>query len=233
MQLIKLTSEEYYNQFYDSLLEDKSSKALSRMVRLTHKTLEKNTTRKSEYKTVLELGAGTGQHFRYVQHKFDKYIESDIRPHTNLTPKSFRDTRLSFRVIDAQNLSQFKSGSIDRIISTCLLIHLDNPLNALYEMRRVINKKNSQISLYIPCEPGFVLRILRYVTTVQKAKKFGVNHLFFHYKEHKFNYLYLKTIIEEVFTDYEVKWKKYPFIIGSWNLNLWNICTINFKKSLK
>jgi len=230
--LIRLTNEKYFQQFYDSLLEDESSNLLSRMVRLTHKTLE-NDTKKSEYKIVLELGAGTGQHFRYVQHKFDKYIESDIRQNIKLSKKSFRDNRLSFRVIDAQNLSQFETGSINRIISTCVLIHLDNPLKALYEWRRVINKKNGLITLYVPCEPGLVLRILRYITTVQKAKKYGVDHLFFHYKEHKFNYLYLKTIIEEVFTDYEVKWKKYPFIIGSWNFNLWNICTVNFKKSLK
>lgn len=233
MQLIKLTTEEYYKEFYDSLLEDESSNLLSRMVRLTHKTLENNITNKSEYRIVLELGAGTGQHFRYVQHKFDKYIESDIRSSIKLNRKSFKDSRLSLRVIDAQNLGQFKTGSIDRIISTCVLIHLDNPLKALYEWRRVINKKNGLITLYVPCEPGLVLRVLRYITTVQKAKKYGVDHLFFHYKEHKFNYLYLKTIIEEVFTDYEVKWKKYPFIIGSWNFNLWNICTINFKKSLK
>lgn len=232
MKLIRLTNKKYFQQFYDSLLEDESSNLLSRMVRLTHKTLE-NDTKKQEYKIVLELGAGTGQHFRYVQHKFDKYIESDIRKNIKLSTKTFRDNRISFRVIDAQNLSQFKTGSINRIICTCVLIHLDNPLKALYEQRRVINKKNGLITLYVPCEPGLVLRILRYISTVQKAKKYGVDHLFFHYKEHKFNYLFLRTIIEEVFTDYEIKWKKYPFIIGSWNFNLWNICTVNFKKSLK
>jgi ubiquinone/menaquinone biosynthesis C-methylase UbiE len=170
MQLIKLTTEEYYKEFYDSLLEDKSSNLLSRMVRLTHKALENNITKQSEYKIVLELGAGTGQHFRYVQHKFDKYIESDIRSNVKLNRKSFRDSRLSFKVIDAQNLSQFKTGSIDRIISSCVLIHLDNPFKALCEWRRVINKKNGLITLYVPCEPGLVLRILRYITTVQKAK---------------------------------------------------------------
>jgi SAM-dependent methyltransferase len=233
MQLSKLTKEEYYSQFYDLLLEDMSSKPLSRMVRLTHKSLERNNSKEKEYKTVLELGAGTGKHFKYVKHKYNKYIESDIRPRKTIKSEKFRDNRLRFKIIDAQKLNQFQEGTIDRIISTCVLIHLENPSKALNEWRRVINKKNGQISLYIPCEPGFVLRILRYVTTVQKARKFGVNHLFFHYKEHKFNYLYLKTIVDEVFIDCDVKWRKYPFIFGSWNFNLWSICTINFTKTLR
>ena len=92
MKLIRLTNEKYFQQFYDSLLEDESSNLLSRMVRLSHKTLEKYT-KNQEYKIVLELGAGTGQHFRYVQHKFDKYIESDIRQNIKLSKKSFRDNR--------------------------------------------------------------------------------------------------------------------------------------------
>ena len=214
MRLTKISSKEYYGQFYDSLLEDKSSKALSRMVRLSHKSLERKNTKELEFKTVLELGSGSGQHFKYVRHKFDKYIESDIRPRNKLKPDKFRDNRLSYKIIDAQKLGKFQDGSIDRIISTCVLIHLENPSKALYEWRRVINKKNGQIALYIPCEPGFVLRILRYVTTVKKAKKFGVDHLFFHYKEHKFNYLFLKTIVEEIFIDYEIKWTKYPFFLA-------------------
>jgi phosphatidylethanolamine/phosphatidyl-N-methylethanolamine N-methyltransferase len=228
MKLSKVNNDLYYDLFYDFLLDDQLRTPLSYMVRLNHKSLEKSIPINTKYKKILELGARNGQHFKYVQHEFEEYIESDIRPQSSEKIHKARDKRIVFRIVDAQNLKEFENNGVDRIIATCVLIHLGDPIKALLEFKRVVKKDNGLISLYIPCEPGLILRISRFLTTVQKGRKHGLDHLHFHYKEHKFHYLFLKSAIEDVFKENEIIWRKYPFYFGSWNLNLWNICTIKF-----
>lgn len=226
MKSKKLNPEDYYCLHYDQILDDSKRGLFGQIVRLSHKTLESGLGKTKYFENVLELGAGSGKHYRYVKHAFDSYVESDIRPKSKSHLDNSQDSRMVFRVLDAQTLEGIEDSSVDRLIATCVLIHLSNPHLALKEWRRVVKKKEGCITLYLPCEPGLVLRMARYLTTVRSAKKLGLDHLSFHYNEHRYHYLYLKRSIDEVFFRDSITWKRFPFFWGSWNFNLWVICKI-------
>ncbi len=188
---------------------------------LLHRSLERNIGL-SRYQDcrILELGAGKGQHLRFVNDSFAIYVQSDIRPE-NLS--MVRDSRVENRTIDAQDLSLISAREFDRVIATCLLVHLSSPEQALREWKRV-TAPGGVLSIYIPCEPGFLLRSVRYLTTNLKAKKLGYRHLSVHYREHVTFFVRLNLLIHEVFADSSVRRRFFPFaFFPSWNFNLW--CT--------
>ena len=170
-----------------------------------HKILEPKSLR--EFPIVLEVGAGHGQHFEFVKHGFNHYFESDFRP-DNL-PNRENDSNLSNKKVtsieaNAEDLRNFNDSSVDRLIATCLIVHLNNPEAALREWRRV-TRESGLISIYVASEPGLILRFLRTVTTVRKAKKLGVNHLSFHYREHITFFSRIDMLISEIFVKDFVK----------------------------
>lgn len=86
------------------------------------------------------------------------------------------------------------------------------------------------ISFYVPCEPGLLLRFLRNITTVRKAKKININHLSFHYREHVNYFVRLNLLINEVFEDDKLEKVYWPFPFLSWNFNLGAFFFITVKK---
>jgi ubiquinone/menaquinone biosynthesis C-methylase UbiE len=117
------------------------------------------------------------------------------------------------------DLAEFKNEQIDRVIATCLIVHLAEPEDALLEWRRVC-ASGGLISIYVACEPGMLLRLLRQLTTVRKAKKFGLNHIRFHYREHITFFSRIDMLIEEIFEDDKIVKKFWPLRLPFWNLNL-------------
>jgi ubiquinone/menaquinone biosynthesis C-methylase UbiE len=213
-------------------VDDNESSFFGFVVRWTHKSLEKAVSSSALFPVVLEVGAGSGRHQKYVKHRFEKYIQSDLRYSPNKLNVS-HNGKVIIKKVDAQALKGFEDGSVHRLLATCVLIHMQNPMQALNEWKRVIDKESGILTIYVPCEPGLVLRLLRNLTTVRRARKFGANHLSFHYKEHPYHYPFMRTIINEIFSDFQIQWKFYPFLVGSWNLNLWSICTISPRMGLK
>lgn len=215
------------------------------IVSLSHKTLELPFSKNDNFQKVIELGAGNCEHLPHVKHQFAEYTLSDIR--TELLLKSTSDyTKTNFSLdtplfvgnlnaklivsnIDAQNLSSISDNSFDRLISFCLILHLEKPEIALLEWRRII-KKGGVLSIYIHCEPGLLLRFSRSLSTVIRGRRIGVNHLHNVYREHKLSFLAIKHLIYEVFTKDEVKFKSFPFPFLSWNFSLFKIVQIRLNK---
>jgi phosphatidylethanolamine/phosphatidyl-N-methylethanolamine N-methyltransferase len=220
-------SDDFYAEHYIEVL---NTGIIGRVSGITHKLLERNIRNTDYFRKVLELGAGHGQHLQYVKHDYEVYYESDFRLE-NIPHRSDQDwNRAIFRIqADAQEPSGFEDSSIDRVIATCLIVHLEKPEKALGEWRRVASH-GAVISIYVACEPGFVLRFIRYMTTVQKSKKRGVNHLSVHYREHINFFPRLNLLINEVFEHDEVKRHFWPFYIPSWNLNLGVVYSIRINK---
>jgi phosphatidylethanolamine/phosphatidyl-N-methylethanolamine N-methyltransferase len=220
-----MDAERMYSESYHPLINQGMVGYVSK---LAHMTLEFGA--KKHCHLVLELGAGQGQHLQYVQHSYDIYLESDVRL-DNLISGANLDSergsgvsRSSVRQVrlDAENLESVANCSVDRVVATCLIAHLANPEKALLEIRRVL-KVGGRASIYIPSEPGLILRLARSLSTVPKAKRLGYDHLKVHYKEHRNHFLYLKVLIEEAFSGDHVYWKTYPLGGTSWNLSLWKI----------
>jgi phosphatidylethanolamine/phosphatidyl-N-methylethanolamine N-methyltransferase len=221
-------NDDYYDEYYSKVL---NQGLIGRVSSISHSSLERRIDVKSHFSTVLELGAGEGQHFQFVKHSFDVYLQSDIRI-DNLNNKSkAADVRISNVEADACNLERFDSNSIDRIIATCLLAHLHDLMKSVNEWRRVV-RNNGKISIYVPCEPGVFLRVARVVSTARKARKYIDRPILRHYVEHCNYYLGMDAAIQMAFKDDKIESKKYPFNFLSWDFNLWKIYTITISKDV-
>lgn len=195
--------------------------------KLIHKKLESRA--KNPIDSILEIWAGSGQHFEFVTQKFRTYFETDIRI-SNIPNRPKQPGReIQVLGLDAANLQAIDDSSLDRLVASCLLIHLDRPEEALREWRRVA-KNGGDISFYIPCEPGLFLRFLRILTTARKAKKEGVDHYSFHYREHLGYFVRLNHIAKEVFEYDSLERIYWPFPFLSWNLNLGAFYFVRVKK---
>jgi ubiquinone/menaquinone biosynthesis C-methylase UbiE len=157
-----------------------------------------------------------------VKHAFDKYFETDIRQE-NL-PKRESNSIIQLRV-DAGNLSGFDDYSFDRLIASCVIFHLSDPETALREWRRVL-KVGGRLDFYVPSEPGALLRLLRSLTTVRKAKRMGLDHYAFHYREHRFSYPFIHTLIKDVFQADSLRISSFPVPWTSWNASLWKVVRV-------
>lgn len=139
---------QYYKQYFDQCV---NSGFNGYLFNFTHKKLEliprTFKDRKSKVNlSTLEVGAGAGQHLKFVKKNYAKYTMTDIN--ALLLPKNTTESKLKkieFKVADVQNLP-FENGSFDRTISTCLLHHLNDVEKALFEMKRV-TKSDGQISI--------------------------------------------------------------------------------------
>ena len=200
------------------------------MSRLVHWSLESfpysRIGKRSERQEILEVGSGHGQHLQYLRENFSKYVMTDIRPENIPAQLLSANTKIHQEPVDA-HLLPFENHQFDRVIATCLLIHLKEPQVALKEWYRVV-RPGGLLTIYVPCETGLVLRLAQQLTTRRKQRKLGLEAEYLHRIEHPYSYLYLKAILLHMFPN-EIVIRKFPFIFGSWNLNLWSVITIEKK----
>jgi phosphatidylethanolamine/phosphatidyl-N-methylethanolamine N-methyltransferase len=198
---------------------------VGKIFRFSHIQMEKYFGKGQFYGSILELGATDAHHFAYVRHDFTEYLMTDIDlTSLNRLDSETLDHRIKILALDASDLSQFPDESFDRVIATCLILHMKDPEKSLLEWQRVC-KKGGFLSIYVHSEPGLLLRVGRYFTTNKKMKRQGLSHLDFVYDEHKIHYLAVKHLIRRVFSNDIIKSKSFPINLP-WNLSLWKIFTI-------
>jgi phosphatidylethanolamine/phosphatidyl-N-methylethanolamine N-methyltransferase len=164
-----VSSNDYYEKDYNLVVE---TGCVGFMASVYHRMLESGHNEK--FGLCLEIGAGRGQHFKYVKHDFDRYISSDIRDFSK-NSEHILDRRHEFQIQNAESLEAFADGSIDRLIVTCVLAHLTHPEKALTEWKRVV-RAGGILDIYVPCEPSLLLSIAQKLTTKIKVEKLGWNY---------------------------------------------------------
>jgi len=174
---------------------------------------------------IIEVGAGQGQHFQYVAGGFDQYLETDIR---NTQSHSIPGGLRRFVIADCTDL-KFSDDSFDRVIATCLLVHLTDPEKALKEWRRVTIDQGV-VSIWVALEPSILLRVLQKLTTKRKYSKFGYKYESIHYREHISHYPRMRMLLQEVFRKDFVTKQRFPFRGLWWHLNLVEIWSIRVSK---
>lgn len=211
--------EYFYSNHYSELIGNRSSGLLSFLWKYPHKLLEEGHS-SSEKLDILELGAGEGEHISFVLPNFRTYLMTDIdEARLKRFDQQNQDPRVAIQRTDATRLP-FEDNRFDRVIVTCLLIHLNNPEQALKEWRRV-TKPGGVIDIYLPCEPGLALRLFRMLVTKPKAVKSGfTGYDLFMARDHLTSTQRLLELISFVYLEDEIKSKYRPFIIPSWYLNL-------------
>lgn len=215
---------EFYSHHYKNFI---GTGLVGKAASLSHKTIErkkfreKNILHFSEF-LILELGAGSGQHARFVREEYSQYLLTDLRPE-NLPPTNGKILSLN-QSIDAEELP-FPDEKFDRVIATCLIAHLSRPEVAIREWIRV-TKTGGSIQVYVPCEPGLLLRTLQFLITNPKKKRLGVdNPRLLNYLDHVTFYLRIKEICKSTCTD--IKIVNYPFPFLTWSFNLWSVFYIH------
>jgi phosphatidylethanolamine/phosphatidyl-N-methylethanolamine N-methyltransferase len=205
-----------------------------------HKKLESSKYVTSRtWSKILEVGAGSGEHLDFVEDNFIQYTLTDLemrKPISDLLQEHGPKTknRLRFQKANVENLP-FRDESFDRVISTCLLHHLNSVEDALEEMRRVTCDRGL-VSIYLPCDPGFLYRVIRHLFShIKLSRHPGMNmqkvkHLWA--KEHKNHFYGILVLIGHVFSKDEIHIKRYPFPFFSWNFNLFLVLQIKIDKQV-
>jgi ubiquinone/menaquinone biosynthesis C-methylase UbiE len=170
---------------------------------------------------VLELGAGRGEHFRFVrdgEHSIKEYIALDLKDGSIFKSTSPAGLPVSWVVANAQDLP-FESGSIDRVVVTCLFHHLDNPYQVLSEINRVL-KVGGEFAIAMPTDPGILNHLIKKVLTKPRMRRNGIENPDLIYAAVHPNHIQgLLTLISYYF-ETEVVFYYFPFRVRSWNLNV-------------
>ena len=194
--------------------------------RLVHRMME-HPVRGVSTPTVLEVGAGAGQHAPFARSNFTTYYQTDYDPKL-VNHQVPADPRIIAMVANAESLEDFDDSSVDRLVATCLLAHLDQPERALREWRRVV-KPGGTISIYVPSEPGMLLRFLRHAAVAPKSKKNGQDHLSIVYRDHRNHFPGMRQMIRQTFREDRIRRRRFPFGFLGWNFSLFEIYHVTVK----
>ncbi len=209
MSLKKFDINKWYESDYALINASANPNSIAFMY--LHKSLEKNFKSNAGLE-ILEIG----EHVSFVSKNFKSYTLSDIRQTKFLNQGN---PKIKFRIADVESLP-FEDCTFDRIISTCVFHHLNDPTRGLEEIRRVV-RIGGHISILLPNDPGIMYRALRGLSTLRTARRQGLldEVQLVHALEHKNHYLSIRTLIKWVFENDEIKLSFKPFWIPSYNVN--------------
>ena len=167
---------------------------------------------------VIELGAGTGEHFKHIRHSFNTYILADHDSKAiDIARSKIKDKRCSFMVMNGSKLS-FASNTFDRTIATHVLEHIPNPHLAIKEWTR-ITKAGGVLSILIPTDPGLLWRLSRRLGPRRNAIKQGIAYDYIMAREHVNSCTNLLALLRHYFQNTNESW--WPLsIIRSVDMNL-------------
>jgi phosphatidylethanolamine/phosphatidyl-N-methylethanolamine N-methyltransferase len=197
-----------------------------------HNKLESFHSLDNAMDSILEVGAGNSEHFSYVRSGFKRYVELDVRSELQkekqaLQPRTSREAVVG----NCEDLHMFEDCEFDRLIATCVLVHLEKPEAALLEWKRVV-RENGIVSIWVALEPSIFLRIAQNFTTKKQTEKLGFDWQKIHYREHINHYPRLRMLLDEVFQGCKISRKRFPFSILPWDFNLVEIWQIQVRKNL-
>ena len=219
--------KDFYDNYYSKVFSNQGTSSFFNS--LTHKKLESTYMYDKNFSgkdfSVMEIGAGKGEHIEYVKHGYSSYLMVDIVPHPDNVLFS---PRVAWRTADicAKDLNL---GTFDRIISTCVFHHLDDPVIAIENNKKHL-KSGGTFSLFLPSDPGILNRLLRKLCVTPAANRFGFKYYeVVNAREHKNHYWSLKTNLKFQFKNYEITRRYYPLNIPFGNLSLFSIWQIKSK----
>lgn len=192
----------------------------------SHRDLERTLRSGLRFDRVLEVGAGTGHHLRFVSHPYREYCLTDaseaMLAQARAKYPSARYPALRTERQDAKALS-YPDASFDRLIATHVLEHIPDPVTALTEWNRVV-RPGGVISLVLPCDPGMLWRLGRHFGPRRNARRAGLQYDYLMATEHINAIFNLVTLVRFHFADRDERWS--PLRVPLADLNLFYICHI-------
>jgi ubiquinone/menaquinone biosynthesis C-methylase UbiE len=222
--------DDYYEKYYSKVHRTGLLGGLNSMF---HREMEKPYLG-IEHCKILEVGSGNFEHFDFIKNQVDEIYHVDIREPSSKVPER-PPTKTYFVKSDASSLP-FKGEEFDRVLSTCLILHLENPMAAADEWLRVC-KPGGTIDFLVPCDPGLLVRFIRQVISKKAAKKAGASVELYdlvNAYEHISSFPRIKRLMIHTASAQgaQLSIKYFPFtFLKSWNLNAFAIFTMRKSKT--
>ena len=200
--------EDYYLNYYEKVHNIQWGESKLSF----HKEIEKPFDLESNFPDILEVGAGEGQHQRFISHQYSRYLATDLREIANAELLPIEEGHVPNY---AGNFRAYGDATFDRVVAGCLLLHLADPLKAIDEWYRVL-KKGGRIDALIPRDESFLVGIYRSLYSRRKATKFGfkdfnlVNAL-----EHVTHYSRVLRLSTARYDSTEISFTHFPPIFGN------------------
>ena len=193
----------------------------------SHRLLEETVPEDFIGERVLEVGAGSGHHFSYLNKPVSEYVLTDgSEAMLRVAASRYKNEIAAGRIIvskqDATRLD-YPDQSFDRLIATHVLEHIPNPVAVLREWDRVV-KKGGLISIVLPCDPGLLWRFGRCFGPRRNAEKLGLPYDYVQAADHVNSIFNLVVFIRFHFEKVSELW--YPARVPLPDLNLFYICHI-------
>ncbi len=211
-----------YREKFAELYDDSnySSPLQSFVMRASHKLIEKKFNNQCNFSRVLEIGAGTGEHIKFVRHRFSEYILTDLDQKTLEVAEEklskVHTGKLKFEVQPGDSLG-YPDGAFDRVIAIHVLEHIYKPHLAIKEWCRVV-KDGGVLSILIPTDPGIAWRLGRHLGPRKNAIAQGISYDYVMAREHVNSCNNLIAILRHYFPAAIEGW--WPLPLASIDLNL-------------
>ena len=200
------------------------------MMDICHKGLEIKNNGLDKTSNILEIGAGTSPHIKYINHDYKNYF---FLENSNFAIKYLKKNLKGFKNIKFKfyknNSIPFKKNSFDRIIISHVLEHIPNPENYLSQMFSLL-RKGGILSIALPNDPGFLWRFGRYLLKIRKVKKVlkmtTAEYDYMIATEHINSIFNLISIIKYKYSNKIVDEKYLPFKVKNIDLNLFYNITL-------
>ena len=197
---------------------------LGKLFRKNHQLMEVYNFK--EVDKILEVGGGFEPHINYVKTKFNDYYSVDLDTVSGLKEYIKKNyNKIKFSYYEGKKLD-FPNNFFDRIVISHCLEHILEPEKFVNEMLRVLNK-NGIISIALPCDPGILWRMGRFLmkkTYLKRNKDEEYDHDYMIATEHVNSIFNLYVILNRKFK--VVKKIFYPVNINIIDINLFYICQI-------
>ena len=218
----------FFDANYKSLFYERGAPYYA--TRKIHKLLEEGVLSNSG-DLILEVGAGEGFHVPYVDSNFSKYFMVDIssRDLEPLAAELQSQGKLEFSVGDGRSLP-YEDDKFDRVIFMCTLHHIQGTMNVLNQARRV-TKSGGLISIYLPCDPGLIYRLFRWLILLNRVRKLRLDYGLINAIEHSNHFDSILKQTKKAFAYDQLDMKYWPLPpFHSWNINICAIIQIRVVK---
>ena len=207
--------DHYYQKYYREIHSNlESNRRFS-----FHLQLESAYSRLESFPIVLELGAGNLSHSKFLKHAYEIYLLTDIRTIEDATTPEIESGLIPQQagtyksMADARALS-YSENSIDRILTGCLLLHLDEPIAVLDEWLRVL-KSGGVIDTVIPNDQSLPVWLYRFLYSRRKSRKLGFRDFdLVNAFEHHSYYERIFRLVNATFPVDHLEFRHYPPFIG-------------------
>ena len=174
--------DEYYRCFYErvhggggpGLIESLMHKSLERKSRVPHR--------------MLEIGVGNFEHLPYLKSEPSLYVAIDLRSPSDemLRINRFEKAKAEdvkglttgryFVQVSIEEFCSLDVGLFDRIVASCVLLHLDEPDVVMTLLLRILEEESSEMRLLLPTEPSWIINLWRMLVSRRRAQALGFNH---------------------------------------------------------